>query len=316
MCRKDGLAIIMNAFTVTTIIPTRNGANELRELLALLNQQTFPLTDIHVVDSSSEDNSVQIAEDAGAQVEVIPQSAFDHGGTRTATAKRTSGDIVLFFTQDALPATRDAVERLLAPFYEDPDLAVCYGRQLPSFDAEFSAKQLREFNYPPTSSVRDFEDRAKYGLKTIFTSNTFAAYRRSMLAEIDYFENNLIFGEDTQAVGKLLKSGYKVAYVADAKVYHSHNYTFEEEFKRSFDIGVLHTSEAWLLETYGRAEGIGKKFVLDQLTALFKERKFGLLLDCFFRSCCKYLGYAFGRRYTKLPKKFVTRCSMHKTWWK
>lgn len=306
----------MNTFTVSTIIPTRNGANDLRELLALLNQQTFPLTDIHVVDSSSEDNSVQIAEEAGAQVEVIPQSSFDHGGTRTATAKRTRGDILLFFTQDALPATRDAVEKLLAPFYDDPELAVCYGRQLPNFNAEFSAKKLREFNYPAVSSVRSFEDRSELGLKTIFTSNTFAAYRRSMLAEIGYFEDNLIFGEDTQAVGKLLKNGYKVAYVSDAKVYHSHNYTFEEDFKRSFDIGVLHTSESWLLETYGQAEGIGRKYVFGQLSSLFKEKKFGPLLDCFFRSGCKYVGYAFGRRYTKLPKKFISVCSMHKTWWK
>lgn len=302
-------------FSVSVIIPTRNGAETLPELLAMLSQQTIELDDIHVIDSSSEDQTVSIAEQYGAHVTIIPKEEFDHGGTRSMMAQRTSGDIVLYFTQDAIPATRDCVERLLAPFYEDPDIAVSYGRQLPNFDADYSARQLRLFNYPDISVVRSYENRSQYGLKTIFTSNSCAAYRRTFFEQIDYFKNNLIFGEDTEAVARLLQKGHKVAYVAEAKVYHSHNYTYQEEFRRSFDIGVLHTSEFWLLDTYGHAEGIGRQFVVRQMTDLLKKRQIALFCDVVVRNGCKYLGYAFGRKYTTLPKTVIVKCSMYSSWW-
>lgn len=297
------------------IIPTRNGQETITELLAMLKMQTVELTDIHVVDSSSKDQTVAVAEQSGAAVTVIPQEEFDHGGTRSMMARNTAGDIILYFTQDALPASRDCVEKLLRPFYEDDEIAIAYGRQLANFDADYSARQLRLFNYPEISSVRSFEDRNRFGLKTIFTSNTFAAYRRSAFEKVNYFKDNLIFGEDTEAVGRLLKENYKVAYVAEAKVYHSHNYTYQEEFRRSFDTGVLHSSEGWLLDTFGSAEDIGKKYVLNQLKNLLKEKQLTLFADTVMRNGCKYLGYAFGRKYTTLPKALILKCSMYSGWW-
>ncbi len=300
--------------SVSVVIPTRNGSTTLPELLALLNQQTIVLDDIHVVDSASEDDTVSIARSYGAKVTSINRQDFDHGGTRSMMARKTKGDIIIYFTQDAIPASRDCVERLLQPF-RDEKVAVCYGRQLPNFDADYGAARLRQFNYPETSQIRCFEDRKQYGLKTVFTSNSFAAYRRLPFKSVGYFKDNLIFGEDTEVVGRLVKDGFKVAYVADARVYHSHNYTYQEEFKRSFDTGVLHTKEGWLLETYGQAEKIGKKFVINELTSLLKNGRLQLFADCFVRNFCKYAGYAIGRKYAILPRSFIIRLSMHRSWW-
>jgi rhamnosyltransferase len=80
----------------------------------------------------------------------------------------------------------------------------------------------------------------------------------------------VIFGEDTVTAGKLLQAGYKVAYVADAPVYHSHSYTAIQEFRRYFDIGVLHIREAWLQEIFGKAGGEGIRFVLSELRYLLR----------------------------------------------
>jgi len=44
------------------------------------------------------------------------------------------------------------------------------------------------------------------------------------LEEIGWFREKLIMGEDTFAGARMLLAGYKIAYVADAQVYHSHNY--------------------------------------------------------------------------------------------
>lgn len=301
--------------SITVIIPTRNGADTLRELLAMLRQQTVTLEDIHVVDSESNDDTIAVAEAYEAKITRINVAEFDHGGTRSELAEKTAGDIILFFTQDALPASRDCVEKLVKPFLNDEQVAVCYGRQLPSFDADYSARELRSFNYPPSSSIRSFDQRQQYGLKTVFTSNSFAAYRRKDLAGIGYFRKRLIFGEDMDATARLVKRGKKVAYVAEARVYHSHNYSLSEEFKRSFDNGVFHAEEPWLLETYGGATGIGRKYVVNQLKSLLQQGEFSRLFDSFLRNSCKYLGYAFGRRYTTLPKKVIHLCTMNSRYW-
>jgi rhamnosyltransferase len=186
---------------------------------------------------------------------------------------------------------------------------------LPNREATASASHLRMFNYPAESSVRCFEDRKKFGLKTIFVSNSFAAYRKTMLAEVGYFKNGLIFGEDTCTVGRLLKNGAKIAYVAEAAVYHSHNYSWIQDFKRAFDIGVLHSMEEWLIDTYGKAEKVGIGYIRSQYDALCKTGGFLLLVDFFGRNTFKYLGYIMGRQYKNLPRVIIPSLSMHKSWW-
>ncbi len=301
--------------SVSIIIPTRNGASTLAELLAVLALQTVQAAEILVVDSSSTDETVSIAGQYGACVSIIPEESFDHGGTRTDIAKQARGEYLVFFTQDAIPATRDALEQLLEPLISMPEAAVCYGRQLPQKGATWAAASLRFFNYPMQSSIRCFDDRRICGLKTVFVSNSFAVYRKSALTEVGYFKNGLIFGEDTCTVGRLLERGYTSIYASGAKVYHSHNYTWTEEFRRSFDTGVLHTAEHWLLDTFGNPEGVGLTLVRSQLSTLWQQKKFSLMVDILLRSAYKFAGYTLGRRHRRIPSALIPHLSMHRGWW-
>lgn len=300
---------------LSIIIPTWNGAADLRKLLVELARQTVCVHELLVVDSSSADETVTIAREFGAEVIVIPQAEFDHGGTRTRIARKARGDILIFLTQDAVPVSVDALEKLIQPLLADETIAVSYGRQLPNRDATILAAHLRFFNYPPQAMVRSFADREQLGLQTVFVSNSFAAYRRDTLAEVDYFTRGLIFGEDTCAVGRLLMRGYKVAYVAEAMVFHSHNYSWLQEFRRSFDIGVLHTTESWLLETYGRAEGRGRQYVQSGVSYLMHEGQSVLLPVFFWIVLLKLLGYKLGCHFQLLPQRLIPCLSMHKSWW-
>jgi rhamnosyltransferase len=301
--------------TISVIVPTRNGADTLSEFFAALKRQHLQPDEILVGDSSSEDQTVAICRAAGAKITILEKEAFDHGGTRTELAKQARGSILIFFTQDAILATRDALQLLIAPLLLNESVACAYGRQLPEKNARPIAAHLRLFNYPPLSSVRKYADRNRYGLKTIFISNSFAAYKKEHLREHGFFKNGLIFGEDTCTLGRILASGYEVAYVAEAAVYHSHNYSLRQEFRRSFDIGVLHSSEKWLLDTYGRAEGIGANYIRSLFTMLLKEKRYLLIPDCFLRSGLKMIGYRLGRSYKKLPAAVRPLLSMHRLWW-
>lgn len=300
---------------ISVIIPTLNGEATLGELFGALKVQSCKPSEVLVIDSSSCDRTAELARDFGAKLLTIERNQFDHGGTRTVAAQQSTCEILVFFTQDAVLADRHALQRLVAPLLTDPTVACTYGRQLPAKDADPIAAHLRLFNYPPLSQCRCFADRSRYGLKTVFISNSFAAYRKSALSSCGFFKNGLIFGEDTCTLGRLLEAGYRVCYVAEAEVYHSHNYSLLQDFRRAFDIGVLHRREAWLLDAYGRAEGVGGQYVRSLLAAMVQMKRYVLLVDCLVRITLKFLGYQLGRQYPLLPARLLPLLSMNSIWW-
>ena len=110
------------------------------------------------------------------------------------------------------------------------------------------------------------------------------------------FRKELNFGEDTVAAARLLQSGWRIAYVADALAYHSHAYSCREEYRRYFQIGQLHGTEPWLLQDFGKASGEGQKFVLSELQYLSRHSPWRIP-EAILRSCLKYSGYKRGLRY-------------------
>jgi rhamnosyltransferase len=122
-------------------------------------------------------------------------------------------------------------------------------------------------------------------------------------------------GEDTCAAAKMLLAGHKIMYVADAKVYHSHDYTILQEFKRYFDIGVFHQSERWIIDEFGKAEGEGIRYMHSLFALLRRRRKYYLIPEGVVRNTLKYFGYKLGQNYEKLPVSMINKCSMHAYFW-
>ena len=297
----------------SVIIPISQAGEQLRGLLAKLRTQSVPL-DIIVVDSSSSDEAADITGPFGARLLKTGPGQFDHGGTRTMAAGAASGDIIVYLSQDVLPFDDHSIENLTRPF-EDRTVGAAYGRQLPQPDASPFGAHLRLFNYPEVSCVRTIADKEKFGIKTPFLSNAFSAYRKSALEEIGGFKERLIFAEDMYAGAKLLLGGYKIAYAADAAVYHSHNYSALQEFKRYFDIGVFHAREAWILQEFGRAEGEGMRYLRSGAGFLIKGGHTCLLPEFVLRNFLKYAGYTLGRNHEKIPPGIIRKISMHPLWW-
>lgn len=276
------------------IIPTLNAGEQFKKLLEQLAAQSLPTKKL-IVDSESTDGTATCAEKFGLEVLTIPRRTFNHGATRQfALEKILPLDVIIFLTQDVLLHDDKSLETLVKIFDEDKSVGLSYGRQLPHEGATNEAKFLRAFNYPPESQLRSFDDRKTFGLKTAFASNSFAAYRVAALQSVGGFPSNVPLCEDMYVAAKMLMSGWKIFYAASAQVYHSHNYTAAQEFRRYVQIGKFHAQESWIRETFGSAEGAGKKFVLMKLAALVKKNP----LDCvgaIFRDAAKFFGYRLGR---------------------
>ena len=172
----------------------------------------------------------------------------------------------------------------------------------------------RYFNYPAHSAVKSISENNQYGFKLIFFSNAFAAYRILALKEVRGFPSDVILGEDTTACAKLLLNGWKIAYQANATVVHSHQYTVLHEFKRYFDIGVLHAREAWLLEKFGTTHNEGYRFVRSELNYL-SDNAILLIPQALFRTVIKLFAYRLGRGERYLPKYLKKYLSMNKNYW-
>lgn len=299
---------------IAVIVPTRNAAKDWPAFASALASNVEPKA-VMIVDSSSTDGTAKFARAEGFRVHEIPLAEFNHGGTRQlAVDLLPEVEVFIFLTQDALLASRDSVTKLLRAF-EDPAVGAAYGRQLPRTGAEPISAHARLFNYPERPAIRSLSSREGIGFKAIFISNSFAAYRRQALLAVGGFPDDVIFGEDTITAAKLLMSGWKIAYVADARAYHSHSYTWRQDFKRYFDIGVLHTRESWLLREFGTAGGEGGRFVRSELNYLW-PRHWRLIPSALIRTALKLAGYRLGRLEKKMSPGWKRRLSMHSQFWK
>jgi rhamnosyltransferase len=281
-------------------VPTLNAAVQWGEYLTALNAQSCQPEGVVIIDSESTDGTAELAERAGFRVVRISRNDFGHGKTRQLAASLApEADVLVYMTQDAVLANSDALASLLRPF-EDDRVGAVYGRQLPRKGAGPSEAHARAFNYPAVSEVRTIESARERGFKAIFFSNSFGAYRRQALEAVGGFPLDVNFGEDTVVAGRLLLNGWKIAYAADAEVYHSHAYSMREEFRRYVQVGGLHASQSWMIERFGGATGEGLRFVKSELRYLMCVAPH-LVPSAVIRATAKILGYQTGRRMAAGP---------------
>ena len=128
------------------------------------------------------------------------------------------------------------------------------------------------------------------------------------------FVQKAIFNEDMIFAGELIQKGYGVAYAAEAKVVHSHNYSAIQQFHRNFDLAV---SQADHPEVFAgiRSEGEWIRLVKKNAGWLCRQGKPWMVIQLVWQSGWKYLGYLLGKRYQKLPKWVIPRCTMNPKYW-
>lgn len=301
---------------VAVVIPTRNGGETFLRVLEGLRGQSLAPQTLLVIDSGSVDDTVPQALAYGAQVHKIRVAEFNHGTTRELGRHLIRADYYLFMTQDAVPVNPYLVENLVKPLAESQDIGLAYGRQLPWPDAHPLEVCNRRFNYPATSKLKKKADRVQLGLKTVFCSNACAIYRSAALEAVGGFPP-VIMCEDQYVAGKMIEAGYSIYYAAEALVYHSHNYSMVEEFKRYFDVGVFFGSqERWLVDHFGTAGSEGYQLFQEGRRYLSSTGKAHLIPYLMLRLLIKFVGYQLGARQRLLPLALKSRLSLHRNFWR
>jgi rhamnosyltransferase len=264
-----------------------------------------------VVDSSSTDGSYEGWSEQTLRWQ-IPKHAFNHGGTRNFAARQVQADVLVFITQDALPADDAFLENLVRPIAEGRADAA-YARQLPRDDAPPTERFARLANYPPVSTLRCPDDDAT-GVRRHFFSNVASAVASDVFWSLGGFPDDVILNEDMVLASRLLAHGRCIAYAADARVHHSHAYSMSQQFRRYFDIGVaLRRGGASLATSGTQREGV--RFVRRQLRFLIGEGAYAAVPVALAEAGVKFVGYRLGTLERRLPNRLKRRFSMHSAFW-
>lgn len=312
-------------YTVTVLVPVYRPDRTLHELLRRLSCQKMLPDRVILLNTTEEGirekSGDEVSECAQQYKDLFPsfsvlnveKSDFDHGATRDLGFRFSDTDLVLCMTQDALPRDTQLIGKLAAAF-DDPLVAAAYGRQLPKKMSGPLETYSRQYNYPGQSCVKGLEDLDKLGIKTFFCSDVCAMWRRDTYFDLGGFEARTIFNEDMILAGHLIRAGYRIAYVAEAQVYHSHSYSGIKQLKRNFDLGVSQADHPEVFSMVSSArEGIG--LVKETAVFLIKSGKMADVGRLVWQSSCKFLGYKLGKNYKRLPGPLILKLTDNPSYW-
>lgn len=227
----------------SVLIPVKNGGVLLGDVLkAVLAQQTPWPFEIIIVDSGSSDDSVDLARGYGVRVETIAPTAFGHGRTRNQLAALSTGEFLVFITQDARPASADWLVHLVNACDAAPDVAGAFGphRAHPDARAVTQRELAQHFaGFGAEQSIVRLDDRTRFASDPgyrqwlHFFSNNNSCLRRSVWERLPF--PDVAFAEDQTWALAAVDAGYGKAYAPQAAVYHSHDFGVWETLQRNFD---------------------------------------------------------------------------------
>jgi rhamnosyltransferase len=227
---------------VSIVILTLNGGAALRRLLASLTDQRAPFSrELIAVDSGSTDGTLEVLREYGARVQAVAPGTFNHGSTRNAALSSAAGEFAVLIVQDALPANREWLSELVRPLIDNGRLAGTYARQQPWPDASrltshYLAKWAAATREPRTiGPLRPAEFDAMSPADRHFTcvfDNVCSCIRMAVWRDHPFTPTPI--AEDLEWAKVVLTSGYRLAYVPSAVVWHSHERGFRYELERTY----------------------------------------------------------------------------------
>jgi GT2 family glycosyltransferase len=228
---------------VTVAIPVRDGGPLLAGALAALARQSVE-HELLVCDSGSRDGSVGMARAHGARVLEIEPGAFGHGSTRNLLVREARGEHVALLTQDAEPADERWLEQLLGGFELAEDVGIVYGPYRPRAQASAAVRiELERWfgSLSPDGTPQVERTSASEGPQDLldlmgrrgFFTDANACIARGAWERVPFRE--VAYAEDRVLAIDMLRAGYAKAFVPEAAVLHSHNYSSLQQLRRSFD---------------------------------------------------------------------------------
>lgn len=211
---------------VSIIIPGKNEGKHLYKLVQSLNEQTYKNTEIIVVDDGSDDDTPIIGRDLEKNgfIDFFVRNEFRGGKASAANfaLRFTTGKFIVHLDADC-SYNRDAIEKILIPFYEDAKIGGVGGNVMVRNYKESLVTTLQAIEYYDTISVGRVVS-SYLGIYRII-SGAFGAFRADAIQKIQGWDIGP--GLDGDISVKIRKIGYKVKFASSSVCLTSVPHTFK-----------------------------------------------------------------------------------------
>lgn len=212
--------------TVSVVIPTYNGLQDLRNLIPKLKSQKDVKLEIVVVDSGSTDGTIEYLKGEKIKLIQISQKEFSHSFARNLGIKNSKGKYVMVMTQDASPSSEYWIIKLLQPLLKGKAVATMC-KQSPRQDCDLYGKITIYFNNEffginNNDSITSMPlNHDKLSIRKNAQLDDVACMIRKDI--FDKYEYRGVYGEDLDLGIRLIEDNYSIARFASVDVIHSHN---------------------------------------------------------------------------------------------
>ncbi len=294
------------------IIPTKNEEDNIGRCLEAVFRQSadFPF-EVLVIDSGSQDRTMEIVRKYPARLMEIPPSEFHHARTRNLGGTVSSGKYLVFLSGDAFPADKGWLSSLVRNFRE-PAIAAVYGRQLPKPDATPERTFFMHHRYGTERLVKTANNNGAGKYLLYQFSNVNSAVRREVWEQTPLPEDINAY-EDFSFAVQIVRQGRAIVYEPDAAVFHSHNYSLMKSFQQYFDNGVVYKRrQVWDGQQKSRMRSDGLRYLWNEMTYLVERGAAHRLPYVLCYEAVRYVGIILGRQERLLPEAFKKRASSHR----
>jgi glycosyltransferase involved in cell wall biosynthesis len=223
---------------VSIVIPTKNAGGAFHFLLKKLkSQKGLREFEIIIVDSGSNDGTIELAKTEGVKIIEISPESFNHAYARNKGAEVAAGDYVLFLVQDALPLTDKWLWEMTKTLEQNNTVAVSCA-EYPTSDCDLFYQHLIWNHYRTLNLDKDrflsWDEScsSQLGLRSNSQISDIAS-----LIKLDVFNQykfKLKFAEDLDLGIRLIKDGHRIGFLYSTRVLHSHNRPAHYFLKRAY----------------------------------------------------------------------------------
>jgi glycosyltransferase involved in cell wall biosynthesis len=226
---------IENPPSISVIVPVRNSANTIGDLmdsLMGLEYETEKL-EIVVVDGDSSDGTRKIVEEY--PVLLVDEEGKGLNAARNTGIKWSTGEIVAYTDGDCVVPPDWA--RSIAKNFRSPIVGFVGGNVEGYAKGSFLSTYMDEtfFHAKPNFKWRKVDKRLNL---LQFPAGCNMAFRRDVLAKIDYFDERINYGfDDLIPVEEVGEIGFRIVLDPEVYVYHKHRTHLGEMLLQHFNYG-------------------------------------------------------------------------------
>jgi len=211
---------------VTVVMRSYNDAALLPRTLRALDEQEGVVVTLFVFESASRDDSKAILAAHGCDwIRHLDPGTYRSSKVLNEGVARAETELVAFVNSDAILIGRNVLRRLAEAVLADDRRAGAFARQI----VRPEAKAMTRVDYHVA-----FDNREQLGARAeAWMSLVCSMVRKAAVEEVP-FDEALTFAEDAVWSQTMIDRGWRTAYVPEAIVEHSHDYTWEQRYRRTF----------------------------------------------------------------------------------